>query len=246
MMSSTFHQIQNIFLNWNVLYAVLFEKQMYNSGNFNGKNRWIIKKVTVVKKLLPHLATRGTYPPRDWRCDEAWREQTLVYPPVMCQQRLIYCTWELSVMYLINGSLPFLYFRGYLISGGETVMFYWVYVYYLIMCYYRWDICSFYAFWGFTYKACFFIAQVWPTKIPNIRGIKLSLRAAMCGSNLTASTTITIPSYGMYTACPKDLVILMHGQRLLWVLVESFWGTRRNINLPWITNHSARKGLNRF
>ena len=98
MVSSTFHQIQNIFLNWNVLYAVLFEKQMYNSGNFNGKNRWINKKVTVLKKLLPHLATRGTYSPEDWRCDEAWCEQTLVYPPLMCQQRLIYCTWELNVM----------------------------------------------------------------------------------------------------------------------------------------------------
>ena len=71
---------------------------MYKSGNFNGKNRWIIKKDTVFKKLLPHLATRGTYSPGDWRCDEAWREQTLVYPPVMCQQRLIYCTWELNVM----------------------------------------------------------------------------------------------------------------------------------------------------
>ena len=88
---------------------------MYNSGNFNDKNRWIIKKATVLKKLLPHLATRGTCPPPpppppphphpphppppgDWRCDEAWREQTLVYPPVMCQQKLIYCTWELNVM----------------------------------------------------------------------------------------------------------------------------------------------------
>ena len=50
------------------------------------------------KKPLPHLATRGTYSPGDWRCDEAWREQTLMYPPVMCQQRLIYCTWELNVM----------------------------------------------------------------------------------------------------------------------------------------------------
>ena len=53
----------------------------------------------VFKKLLQHLATRGTYSPGDWRCDEAWREQTLVYPPVICQQRLIYCTCELSVMY---------------------------------------------------------------------------------------------------------------------------------------------------
>ena len=98
MVSSTFHQIQTFFLNWNVLYAVLFEKQMYNSGNFNGKNWWIIKKVTVLKKLLPHLTTRGTYSPGDWRCNEAWREETLVYPPVMCLQRLIYCTWELNVM----------------------------------------------------------------------------------------------------------------------------------------------------
>ena len=103
MVSSTFHQIQKFFLNWNVLYAVLFEKQMYNSGNFNGKNRWIMKKVMVLKKLLPHLATRGTYSPGDWRCDEAWCEQTLVYPPVMCQQRLIYCTWELNVMSRYKG-----------------------------------------------------------------------------------------------------------------------------------------------
>ena len=65
---------------------------------FNDKNRWIIKKVMVFKKLLQHLATRGTYFPGDWRCNEAWREQTLVYPPVMCHQRLIYCTWELNVM----------------------------------------------------------------------------------------------------------------------------------------------------
>ena len=27
------------------------------------KNRWIIKKVMVLKKLLPQLATRGTYSP---------------------------------------------------------------------------------------------------------------------------------------------------------------------------------------
>ena len=62
------------------------------------KNRWTIKKVMVLKKLLPHLATRGTYSPGDWKYDEAWPEQTLVYPPVMCQQRLIYCTWELNIM----------------------------------------------------------------------------------------------------------------------------------------------------
>ena len=61
----------------------------FKSRTFNDKNRWIIKKVMVLKKLLPHLATRGAYSPGDWRCDEAWREQTLVYPPVMCQQRLI-------------------------------------------------------------------------------------------------------------------------------------------------------------
>ena len=76
-----------------------FLKSKYiKSRTFNDKNRWIIKKVMVLKKLLPHVATRGTYSPGDWRCDEAWREQTLGYPPVMCQQRLTYCTWELSVM----------------------------------------------------------------------------------------------------------------------------------------------------
>ena len=69
---------------------------------FNDKNQWIIKKVMVLKKLLPHLATRGTYSSGDWRCDEAWHEQKLVYPPVMCQQRLIYCTWELNVMERFN------------------------------------------------------------------------------------------------------------------------------------------------
>ena len=76
-----------------------FLKSKYiKSRTFNDKNRWVIKKVMVFKKLLQHLATRGTYSPGDWRCDEAWREQTLVYPPAMCQQRLIYCTWKLNVM----------------------------------------------------------------------------------------------------------------------------------------------------
>ena len=78
------------------------------SRTFNDKNRWIIKKVVVLKKLLPHLATRGTYSPGDWRCDEAWREQTLVHPPVMCQQRLIYCTWELSIMKNTQGRISHL------------------------------------------------------------------------------------------------------------------------------------------
>ena len=93
-------------------YKTIFQIEMYcmqcflkskyfKSRTFNDKNRWIIKKVMVLEKLLPHLATRGTFSPRDWRFDEAWREQTLMYPPVMCQQRLIYCTWELDVMYVI-------------------------------------------------------------------------------------------------------------------------------------------------
>ena len=69
---------------------------------FNDKNRWIIKKVMVLKKLFPHPATRGTYYPGDWRCGETWREQTLVYPPVMCRQRLSYCTWELNVMMTVH------------------------------------------------------------------------------------------------------------------------------------------------
>ena len=82
-----------------------FLKSKYiKSRTFNDKNRCIIKKVMVFKKLLQHLATRGTYSPGDWRCDEAWREQTLVYPPVMCQQRLIYCTWELNVMKFLKVS----------------------------------------------------------------------------------------------------------------------------------------------
>ena len=75
------------------------KSQYIKSRTFNDKNRSIIKKVMVLKKLLPHLATRGTYSPGDWRCDEAWHEQTLVYPQVICQQRLSYCTWELNVMH---------------------------------------------------------------------------------------------------------------------------------------------------
>ena len=105
MVSSIFHQIQNNFSNWNVLCAVLLEKQIYQSRTFNDKNRWIIKKVVVLKKLLPHLAASGTYSPGEHRGDEAWREQTLVYPPVMCQQRLIHCTWELNVMQINSANM---------------------------------------------------------------------------------------------------------------------------------------------
>ena len=90
--SKTTFQIEMYCMQW-------FLKSRYiKSRTFNDENRWFIKKVMVFKKLLQHLATRGTYSPGDWRCDEAWREQTMVYPPVMCQQRLIYCTWELNVM----------------------------------------------------------------------------------------------------------------------------------------------------
>ena len=98
MVSSAFHQIPNNFSNYNVLYAVVFENKYTKSRTFNDKNRWFIKKVIVLKKLLPHLASRGTYSPGEWKCDEAGREQTWVYPPVMCQQRLSFCTWELNVM----------------------------------------------------------------------------------------------------------------------------------------------------
>ena len=84
-----------------------FLKRKYiKSRTFNDKNLWVIKKVMVLKKLLPHLATRGTYFPGDWRCDEAWHEQTLVYPLVMCQQRSSYCTWELNVMDNIEQDNP--------------------------------------------------------------------------------------------------------------------------------------------
>ena len=34
----------------------------------------------VFKKLLQHLATKGTYSPGDWKCDEAWREQNIGVP----------------------------------------------------------------------------------------------------------------------------------------------------------------------
>ena len=83
-----------------VMYCMqCFLKSKYIKSRIsNDKNRWIINKVTVLKKLLPHLASMGPFSPGDWRCDEAWREQTLVCPPVMCQLRLIYCTWELNVM----------------------------------------------------------------------------------------------------------------------------------------------------
>ena len=47
-------------------------------------------------------------PPRDWRCDEAWLEQTLEYPPVMCQQKLIYYTWDLNVMHKCFWNSPVL------------------------------------------------------------------------------------------------------------------------------------------
>ena len=95
-----------------------FLKSKYiKSITFNDKNWWIIKKVMVLKKMLPHLATRSTYSPGDWRCDELWREQTLVYPPVMCRQMLIYCTWELNV---IANDLPeeLIKFLN-VISGGK-------------------------------------------------------------------------------------------------------------------------------
>ena len=98
MMSSTFHQIQTTFQIEMYCIQCFLKSKYIKSRTFNDKNRWIIKKVMVFKKLLQHIATRGTYSPGDWRCDEAWREQTLEYLPVMCQQSLIYCTWELNVM----------------------------------------------------------------------------------------------------------------------------------------------------
>ena len=101
MVSSTYHQIQSDFPNWNVLSQCFLKSKYIKSRTFNDKNRWIIKKVMGLKKLLPHLATRGTYSPGDWRCDEVWREQTLANPPVMCQRRLSYCTWALNVMIVI-------------------------------------------------------------------------------------------------------------------------------------------------
>ena len=142
MMSSNFHQIQNKISNWNVLYAMRFEKQIYNSRTFNDKNRWIIKKVMVLKKLLPHLATRGTYSPGDWRCDEALREQTLVNPPVMCQQRLIYCTWELNIMPFWKSNFKQQLGRGFDIMDNESYFF----VFWHMQLYMSWYIRSFFGF----------------------------------------------------------------------------------------------------
>ena len=45
MVSGTFHQILNNFSNWNVLYAVLFEKQYIKSRTFNDKNRRLLRKL---------------------------------------------------------------------------------------------------------------------------------------------------------------------------------------------------------
>ena len=65
----------------------------------------MIKIGELLRKLLALRSCFFILPPghllpssRDWRCNEAWREQTLAYPPVMCQQRLSYCTWELNFM----------------------------------------------------------------------------------------------------------------------------------------------------
>ena len=90
--SKTIFQIIMYCMQW------FFKSKYIKSRIFNDKNRLINKKIMGLQKLLPHLATRGPFSPGDWRFDEAWREQTLLYPPVMCQQRLIYCTWELNVM----------------------------------------------------------------------------------------------------------------------------------------------------
>ena len=46
------------------------------STTFNDKNRWIIKKI-VLSKLLPHLATRGTYSPGEMKCDVSKHWSTL-------------------------------------------------------------------------------------------------------------------------------------------------------------------------
>ena len=60
----------------------LFESKYINSRSLNDKNRWIIKKVMVLKKLFPHLATRGTYSPGGLkvRWSVAWAN--IVVPPV--------------------------------------------------------------------------------------------------------------------------------------------------------------------
>ena len=68
LLSSTSAESKTIFQI--VMYCMqCFLKSKYiKSRTFNDKNRWIIKK------LLPHPATRGPYSPGDWRCDETWRD----------------------------------------------------------------------------------------------------------------------------------------------------------------------------
>ena len=80
MVSSILHQIQNNFSNWNICIQCFLKSKYIKSRTFNDKNQWVIKKGMVLKKLLPHLATRDTYSPGDWRCDEAWREQNIGVP----------------------------------------------------------------------------------------------------------------------------------------------------------------------
>ena len=69
-------------------FKAIFQIEMYCSSAFWKANIFkvelsmikigkLLKTVMGLKKLLHHLATRGTYSPGYWRCDDAWREQTL-------------------------------------------------------------------------------------------------------------------------------------------------------------------------
>ena len=101
MVSSTFHQIQNNFWNWNILYALFLKSKYITSRTFNDKNWLIIKKVMVLKKLLPHLATRGTYSQGfkgAMKRDVSKHCRTLQW----CASSCWVIAWELKVMFGIT------------------------------------------------------------------------------------------------------------------------------------------------
>ena len=71
----------------------------------------------VFKKLLQHLATRGTYSPGDWRRNEAWREQTLVYSDVPAEVDLLHMRIERHEDFL--SGVPDYFGRNKISSGGD-------------------------------------------------------------------------------------------------------------------------------
>ena len=81
----------------------IFQIEIYCMQCFS-KSTYIKVELSMIKvsellwKLWSLISCFLILPPGALAPLEAWREQTLVYPPVMCQQRLSYCTWELNIM----------------------------------------------------------------------------------------------------------------------------------------------------